>query len=98
MEIREYAEIYFRLSCGFRPDRLKGKAKKDSYRSWRRRIDKTYIALPKEVDRDLTFSNCVLVKKTKAGPKVVVRKDYLDQIWDKFHLSHCSGGHQGLSA
>jgi hypothetical protein len=97
MEISEYAEIYFRLTCNFRPERFKGTAKKEQYKSWRKRIDKTYIALRKDEDRDLTFTNCVLVKKTKKGPKVLVRKDLLDTIWEKFHLSHTSGGHQGLS-
>jgi hypothetical protein len=98
MEIREYAEIYFRLTCGFRPERFKGKAQKDNYGGWRRRVDKTYTVLAKEVDRDLSFLNCVLVKKTKLGPKVLVRKDLLALIWEKFHLSNTSGGHQGMSA
>jgi hypothetical protein len=98
MEMREYAEIYFRLTCGFRPERFTGKAQKDKYSSWRKRIEKTYTALPKDLDRVVSFTNCVLVKKTINGPKVLVRKDFLDQLWEKFHLSNTSGGHQGMSA
>ena len=95
MELKSYAEIYFRLTARFRPLRFAGTENKSKYSSWRRGIDTRYTVCKKNEGEELTIGNSVLLRNTLKGPRIVVREEFLDTIWEKFHSDILTGGHQG---
>jgi hypothetical protein len=96
MELEHYAEIYLRRTAEYRPERFKGKKRKEQFKSWKSIVDKIYSVFPKDPTKPLTLLNSVLVKRTRKGPKIVVEKYKLDELWEKFHCSNVTGGHQGF--
>jgi hypothetical protein len=98
MEDELYWERVLFLLKQRRPDRLRGNARKEKYKSWKATVKSGYELRKEDESEDLSLKNCLLLKVERQGKnKVVVKKSELEQLWEKFHIDNLSGGHQGFS-
>lgn len=95
MDLEDAFEIYEYLKEGEKPSRLCGKKKKNSYKSWKKKVEKMRLEV-KDEKKALSYHNSVILAEKRGKLVIVARKEDLPEMWEKFHKDKKTGGHQGL--
>lgn len=109
MEKQKYNEVLEYVLSKKKPERFAGSRKRDSFKVWKRNIQRRYTFRVKKEGKEklLLFKNLLLedvhlIKKTFSRRerrncfKIVVCEDEFQSIWNHFHVSNVTGGHRGL--
>ena len=95
MEESEVLEVFEYLTEKKRPIRLRGKAQKNAFKAWKKKVNKLSIEA-KDEKLPLSVENSVFFTVRSGNIKIFIRKSQLEELWERFHKAEKTGGHQGL--
>lgn len=93
MEESEARDVFNYLVLNYIPERLKGNANREKFKTWKKKVKK--ITISKKIEENLmSFENSKMLKERQGKMVIWVKKSDLEEIWKKIHVDM---GHIGRS-